>query len=219
MKAEFDYQWGNLPTTLIDYTPARVNELLNFTGLPREFFKGKIALDAGCGNGRYTYAMMELGAKVMSIDISEEAIKKCSQINEWSMQTSIMELGAIPFFDFILSWGVLHHTENPHEGFVKLVSVLKPGGTLHLMLYNKKGQGRYTKLREQFKALDEAGRLKMAQGLAKKPEHVHGWYDALNPEYNYGYDPLEIYGWFKDIGFTDIKLVKEHNININGKLK
>ena len=217
--SEFDYQWKNLPTKLTEYSLARVDELLKLTGLPREFFKGKFVLDAGCGSGRYTYAMKQLGSYVISIDVSEEAIKKCREINNESMVLSIMDVSeGFLLFDFILSWGVLHHMEDPYAGFLKLVSVLKPGGTLHLMLYSNKTQKKYRAHREVFKTLSEPEKLNMAQRLAKKPAHVHGWYDALNPEYNHSYNPGEISKWFEDAGFTDINILNTSNININGKL-
>ena len=39
-------------------------------------------MDAGCGPGRWTYAMQKLNAKkVDSFDISTEAIKLCKKIN------------------------------------------------------------------------------------------------------------------------------------------
>ena len=42
-----------------------------------------------------------------------------------------------PIYDFILSWGVIHHMENTRKAFSKLVSQLKNEGMLHIMLYNK----------------------------------------------------------------------------------
>ena len=74
---EFDYQWKNLPSEDIEYNDLRVKEFLSFTKLkPEKSIVGKDCLDAGCGIGRYTYAMQKLGAnKVNSLDISSEAIK------------------------------------------------------------------------------------------------------------------------------------------------
>ena len=217
--SEFDYQWKNLPSSVIEYNEDRVNELLLFTSLPREFFDGINVLDAGCGNGRYTYAMMELGANVVSIDTSKEAIEKCLEVNPNSRKIDILEFPVAMKFNFILSFGVLHHMAEPYRGFIKLASLLEHGGILHLMLYNEKTQKRYNRLRTCFKMLDEKGKLELCKKLSKQQNHIHGWYDALNPEYNYGFTADEITGWFRDYGFIDINLVREFNININGKLK
>ena len=80
---EFDYQWKNLPSKDIEYNDNRIQEFLSFTKLnPEKTILRSDCLDAGCGIGRYTYAMQKLGANsVKSIDISSEAIKKCKEIN------------------------------------------------------------------------------------------------------------------------------------------
>ena len=218
MKAEFDYQWKNLPSPLTEYTEQRVHEFLKFTGLYRGFLKGKKALDAGCGNGRYTFAMQWLGAHVTSIDVSPEAVKQCKEnVNLETKQMSIFDLEGGEY-DFILCWGVLHHTPDPRLGFGILKSNLCKGGTLHLMLYHNKTQKRYRKHRDTFKTLDEEGKLELCRKLAKKPEDIHGWYDALNPEFNHSYETEEIVKWYKDTGFKNIKVMNTSNININGQL-
>jgi len=38
-------------------------------------------------------------------------------------------------FDFVYSYGVLHHLPNPEQGFRELVRVLKPGGFLAIYVY------------------------------------------------------------------------------------
>ncbi len=217
MSAEFDYQWKNLPSKNIEYNADRVVEFLRFTCFDENFLKEKSVLDAGCGNGRYTYAMQQLGATVDSIDISQEAINACSEINPKAHVLSIFDLDKVEY-DFILCWGVLHHTKNPRVGFDILTSVLKPGGRLHVMLYRNITQKRYVELREQFILLDKKGKLNMCKKLANGRGNVHGWYDALNPKYNHSYSQEEIIGWYKN-DYTDIVVMSMSNININGEKK
>ena len=209
---EFDYQWKNLPSEFIEYNGYRMIEFNMFTMLPQGFLKGKEALDAGCGNGRYTYAMQELGAKVKSIDVSGEAVKACKKINPNTQQMSLLDLSGKQY-DFILCWGVLHHIEKPQEGFSVLVNQLKKGGMLHLMLYEKKTQEIYKDLRKEFKTLDEAGKIAMCKRLGK---NIHGWYDALNPKYNHSFVVEDIIKWYEDAGFKDISIASTASINING---
>ncbi len=52
------------------FHPRLINQFLLECGLPREFFAGKRALDAGCGSGRWTYALAELGAEVTAVDLT-----------------------------------------------------------------------------------------------------------------------------------------------------
>ena len=101
---EFDYQWKNLPSEDIEYNDVRINEFLSFTKLkPEQSIQGKNCLDAGCGIGRYTYAMQKLGAnKVNSLDISSEAIKKCKEINPSAYVFNITNLMPNPIYDFVL---------------------------------------------------------------------------------------------------------------------
>lgn len=150
---DFDYQWKNLLTsdaldnsTMFKFNEEKVKEFLNLTLIKpwykrTSFIKGKICLDAGCGPGRWTYTMQRLGAaKVDSFDVSTEAIKKCKEINPDAYVLDIWELKPNPVYDFVLSWGVLHHTKDPRKAFSKVTSQVKKGGMLHVMIYDKKNE-------------------------------------------------------------------------------
>lgn len=222
MENEFDFLWKNLPSPSVDYSQQKVKDLLFYTGLEESYFKGKHVLDAGCGSGRFTYAMQEMGAIVDSIDISGEAIKQCLKINSHTKQMSIFDLPYSPYrkrYDFILSWGVLHHLEFPHKGFLKLVEQLKQGGMLHIMVYNSKYQHRYKKWRKKFHTLDEKGKIQLCERLARSSGEIRGWYDALCPKFNRGFKVEVVKEWFENSGFKDIYIAKTSNININGTVK
>jgi len=217
---DFDYQWKNLPSKLIEYNKSRVKEFLNFTKLDsKKYIQGKCCLDAGCGNGRYTYAMLKLGAKkVVSYDISKEAIKKCKSINPNAVVKDIMELEPNHIYDFVLSWGVLHHTPNPREAFRRVASqVKKETGILHVMIYNKNTQIRYAEGRRIWKKLSEEERIQYCKRKVEQyGGNIHGWYDAFNPTYNFSYSAEDIKKWFEEDGFYKIKLITKGNINMCG---
>ena len=105
MSREFDYQWRNLPSPATEYTTDRIRELLGYVGLPASFFQGKICLDAGCGNGRWTYALQQLGARVRSFDVSLEAVAQCRHVNPEAYVSDILSPTPNPTFDFVLCWG------------------------------------------------------------------------------------------------------------------
>ena len=214
MKSEFDYQWKNLLSKNIEYGYNRISEFKDFTGISH--LKDANVLDAGCGNGRYTYAMQKMGANVDSIDISAEAIKQCKKINPKASIMSVCDI--MGQYDFILCYGVLHHTRHPRFGFLNLSKCLVPGGMLHVMLYSNE-MNIYGKLRKQFKALDQNGRVKLCEQLSLSGGDIHGWFDALNPEFNFSYDRDEIVRWFKDEGFSNIQVMPKKNIHINGTLE
>ena len=213
---EFDYQWEKLPSPYIGYTKERVKELLDLTKLKSSFFDGKTCLDVGCGNGRYTYAMQQLGAKVTSFDISRRAVESCRKINPQTYRADLMDLTPNPKFDFVLCWGVLHHLPDPRLAFKRAASQVRSGGILHIMVYHKKTQRIYEEGRRIWRKLKTEEKLGLCKRMVEKHGgNLHGWWDAFNPEYNWSFEPKEIKKWFKQEAFKKIKLTKKYNININ----
>ena len=219
-KTDFDFQWGHIPSPAITYTHDRVKELLKISKLPRRFFKNKKCLDAGCGNGRYTYAMQELGAEVISFDISLKAIELCRKVNPDAYIFDLNDLEANPIYDFVLCWGVLNHIPDPKIGFKKIASQVKPNGTLFIMVYHEDTQEMFIELRKLWRTLNQANRLKMCRFMIKKHGgNLHGWWDAFNPQYNWGFRPEQIKSWFITEGFSNIRLTQRYNINMRARAR
>lgn len=242
---DFDYQWefllGSESLTneedKFQCTKKRMKEFLKLTGIKpwykkHSFIKGKKCLDAGCGPGRFTCAMKLLGAsKVDSFDISEQAIKRCKEINPDAYVFDIWDLKPNPEYDFVLSWGVLHHTKNTREAFSKVASQVKKGGMLHVMIYNKENDWAYDGFRgetcvdkhQYWVSLTREEQIKMCEDKVRQYNgrgNVHIWFDAFNPEFNWSHSADEVKQWFEEEGFTDIKLrMVKQNINMNGILK
>ncbi|MGH9691512.1 MAG: class I SAM-dependent methyltransferase [Candidatus Acidiferrales bacterium] len=113
-----------------------------------DFFAGKRCLDVGCGGGRYSFAMALMGAQsVVGVDVSESGLADAAQRGErlaysnvTFKQSSALEL---PFpdaeFDFVCCSGVLHHTRSVERGLREIHRVLKPAGSLYLLLYGAGG--------------------------------------------------------------------------------
>jgi 2-polyprenyl-3-methyl-5-hydroxy-6-metoxy-1,4-benzoquinol methylase len=217
---DFDYQWKNLPSPDLEYTEKRIEELLDYTALKRDFFDGKYCLDAGCGTGRWTWAMIHMGAKVDSFDISEEAVNVTRTINPKAYVLDIMALEPTQKYDFVLSWGVLHHLQYPSEAFNRVASQVKKEGYFHVMLYHKDTQRSYEAGRKIWAGLTEKEKIALCEKMvSEKGGTVHGWWDAFNPQYNWSFHHKEVKEWFKKAGFEDIKLVKKYNINMIGRRK
>lgn len=226
---DFDYQWKNLPSKDIELNEDRIKDFLSFTKInPDEFIKDKYCLDAGCGSGRFSYAMKRLGArKVDSIDLSPEAIAKCKkEVNPDAYVFNLMDLKPNSVYDFVLCWGVLNHVPEPREAFSKVASQVKKksksdrnGGILHIMVYHKDTQKPYEEDRKIWSTLSLEERLQLCQQKVDKiGGTVHGWFDALNPDYNWSFSEKEIKKWFEEENFSKIKLVTKHNINMRGEL-
>lgn len=135
---EFDAQWKHLVSkkSLHDrnrfkLNKERIDEFLNDIKINEHFnssklIQNKICLDAGCGIGRWTWAILKLNPlRLDSFDISEEGVKLTKKINSKSFVSDIMDLKPNPVFDFVLSWNVIHHINDPRTAFSKLVSQVK----------------------------------------------------------------------------------------------
>ena len=104
-------------------------------------------LVAGCGTGRHPIdtARGRKGAKVLAIDLSMASLsyakRKTAELgieNIEYAQADLLKLGSLGrTFDVVESSGVLHHLENPFEGWQVLLSLLKPHGLMALGFYSK----------------------------------------------------------------------------------
>ena len=115
---------------------------------PEDFFHGKKCLDVGCGGGRYSIAMATLGAvSVTGVDVGEEGIedarRRAEHLDVPNVTFRCASALQLPFpdaeFDFVCCSGVLHHTTSVARGFSEIYRVLKPGGSLYLLLYGAGG--------------------------------------------------------------------------------
>ena len=104
-------------------------------------------LDAGGGMGQFSSALAQLGHHVTLADISEEMLVEAQALfgetNAVDRVRFICDpLQALPShfdepFDLVLNHAVLEWLENPIQGIDTLISMVKPGGHLSLMFYNR----------------------------------------------------------------------------------
>lgn len=230
---EFDAQWKHLVSkkSLHDrnrfkLSKERINEFLNDIKINEHFnssklIKNKICLDAGCGIGRWTWAILKLNPlRLDSFDISEEAVKLTKKINSKSFVFDIMDLKPNPVFDFVLSWNVIHHINDPRTAFSKLVSQVKKNGYLTIRVYNKDNDEIFSEGRKLFKNFSFDEKINYCiQKIKTEGGDIHGWFDALNPKYNYSFTQNDILEWFNEERFSDITFIPiksrwKPNINV-----
>jgi len=102
--------------------------------------KGKVGLDAGCGSGADLLRMAASGAQLIGVDLSE-GVDIAARVTRHLSNVHVVQadIHRLPFrpgaFDFIYSFGVLHHLPDPSEGFRQLARLLKPGAPLVTYLY------------------------------------------------------------------------------------
>jgi len=112
-----------------------------------ELIRGRECIDIGCGIGRWTKVMMALGARsVLSVDLSDSAIRSVSRFNPDVLRADIMTIPEehpelVGRFDFANFWGVAMLTHDPRKAFMSAASTVRPGGALYLMVYAPGGMG------------------------------------------------------------------------------
>jgi Flp pilus assembly protein TadD/SAM-dependent methyltransferase len=107
-------------------------------------------LIAGCGTGQHPIETAQeiTGARVLAVDLSlpslayaQRKTRAAGLTNIEYAQADILALGSIGrTFDIIEASGVLHHLADPMEGWRVLLSLLRPGGVMHLGLYSELGR-------------------------------------------------------------------------------
>lgn len=140
----FGFQWKRFEGSQLDSangTTRSRDTFLQKTGWPLHDLRGRRILDAGCGMGRFAEVCADAGAEVHAVDLStavEAAARNLRhRLGVRPYQADIMNL---PFpdesFDFIYSLGVLHHTPDTRAAFLRLPSLLKPGGCVAIWVYS-----------------------------------------------------------------------------------
>jgi 2-polyprenyl-3-methyl-5-hydroxy-6-metoxy-1,4-benzoquinol methylase/tetratricopeptide (TPR) repeat protein len=146
---------GNQPVTIDQYIGMR------FPGAPyRSLGKGPLnLLVAGCGTGMHAIqrAQQFTQANVLAIDLSlsslSYAIRKTREIGLTNIryaQADILEFKSDKAFDVIDSSGVLHHLNNPLDGWRRLAGMVRPGGLMHIGLYSAMARQAINVARESF---------------------------------------------------------------------
>lgn len=132
---EVFYQW-NLPR----HTPeAKFGKLFDY-----DRFRGGCVLEVGCGMGCMAMNWAQQGANVTAVDLNPVAIQQTRKRFElFGLSGEIREADGenLPFedatFDYVYSWGVLHHSPNTAQSIAELYRVLKPNGRVGVMLYHR----------------------------------------------------------------------------------
>jgi len=112
--------------------------------VPFDRLAGKDVLEVGCGSGIAVQLFAEAGARVTAVDLTPWAVDTTrARLAAFDLDGEVVEADGenLPFpdasFDVVFSWGVIHHTTNMDRALSELVRVLRPTGSLILMLYHR----------------------------------------------------------------------------------
>jgi len=142
----FSFEWGIHRRTQFDSNTggASTRRFTDVSGVHPHELKGRLALDAGVGAGRFAEVLARAGARVVGVDLSlaiDVARENLAALEGVGLlQADLLSLPLRPdSFDFIYSIGVLHHTPDAERAFRSLVQLLKPGGSIAVYVYPRYG--------------------------------------------------------------------------------
>jgi 2-polyprenyl-3-methyl-5-hydroxy-6-metoxy-1,4-benzoquinol methylase len=112
-------------------------------------WRGKKVLEIGCGIGTDTISFARNGAEVTVAELSERSMEVAEQRAEVfgladrisfhrgnaEELTSFVPVAA---HDLVYSFGVIHHSPHPERILEQATNYLEPGGTLKVMVYNRR---------------------------------------------------------------------------------
>ena len=106
---------------------------------------GRSVLEIGCGVGMDSHRMARHGLKVTGVDLTEVAVRTAQQrFRAEGLAGNFLNADALrlPFpdatFDYVYSFGVLHHAQDTAATIVEVRRLLKPGGEARIMLYHRR---------------------------------------------------------------------------------
>lgn len=110
-------------------------------------FAGRDILDLGSGTGRWLRVFHKLGARSITavepspaIEVSRKNTAGIDNITFHNVTGDQLPDGP---YDFIYSYGVIHHIPEPDPVIKRAFKVLKPGGRLVIWLYGRENNGLY----------------------------------------------------------------------------
>ena len=211
----WDDKRKNIPKNYIDI----VRQSILPNHLPDEFFKNKTEIKniliAGCGTGYHPIelALSDPNIEIDAIDLSLSSLaygkRKAEEMHveniNW-IHADILELDNIKKkYDAIESVGVIHHLENPKDGFDSLTNKLKKHGILKLGLYSRN-------VREELKIAKEMiSTLKDMEDLTKirNAREIIANSDNIKMQY-----PMKFSDFFATSEFRDL-LMHEQEKDFN----
>jgi ubiquinone/menaquinone biosynthesis C-methylase UbiE len=109
-----------------------------------EKYRGKRVLEIGCGMGTMSSQWASVGAIVTAVDLNPTAVAMTTRRFEaFGLAGEILQVDgkSLPFpdnsFDYVYSWGVLHHSPDLDSSVAEMFRVAAPNAGYGVMLYHR----------------------------------------------------------------------------------
>jgi 2-polyprenyl-3-methyl-5-hydroxy-6-metoxy-1,4-benzoquinol methylase len=112
--------------------------------IPFSSLRGRRVLEIGCGMGFHAELLARAGAVLTTVDLSPTSVETTQRrLDLRGLQAEVVQCDAetLPFaddsFDFVWSWGVIHHSSRTSRIVRQIARVLQPDGETRIMVYNR----------------------------------------------------------------------------------
>jgi ubiquinone/menaquinone biosynthesis C-methylase UbiE len=112
---------------------------------PYSEYRNSDVLEIGCGMGTMIMNWAQQGARITAVDLNPVSVLQCTRRLEMlGCRGTIAQADAnsLPFadqsFDYVYSWGVLHHSPGLERSIREFFRVLRTNGGFGIMLYNRR---------------------------------------------------------------------------------
>ncbi len=156
---------------------------------PYSSMRGRRVLEIGCGMGCMAMNWARREAEITAVDLNPVSVAQTRRrFDLLGLKGDIRQADAeaLPFaensFDYVYSWGVLHHTPGTAKAVAEIHRVLKPGAEAGIMLYHRRSilfmmtvayQEGFINLERQF--LDPLGLASRYGDGAREEGNPHTW--------------------------------------------
>ncbi|HMQ04075.1 MAG TPA: methyltransferase domain-containing protein [Pyrinomonadaceae bacterium] len=137
-----DQRFFNDVTSYLPYKQVPFDSLINFESLP-----DKDVLEIGVGMRSHAQLIAPRSRTFTGIDLTTYAVMSTSErmkrfgIDGTNVEILQMDAEKLEFaegsFDFVWSWGVIHHSSDTRRILEEIHRVLKPGGRATTMVYHR----------------------------------------------------------------------------------